>query len=109
MQAGFSKVLINPRRGLPLAGYFNPRPNTGVLDDLHVRCVLFRKGRAVCGFVTFDLCLISAEFVDAVLAQLKKAGFRHGSGLVFSATHAHTAPYAVTLFGTSRMPVICGI
>ena len=101
MEAGFSKVLINPRRGLPLAGYFNPRPNTGVLDDLHVRCMLFRKGRTVCGFVTFDLCLIGAEFVDAVLAQLKKAGFRHGSGLVFSATHAHTAPYTVPLFGTS--------
>ncbi|MFA7173157.1 MAG: hypothetical protein WC340_07040 [Kiritimatiellia bacterium] len=104
MQAGFSKVLINPRRGLPLAGYFNPRPNIGVRDDLLVRCVLFRKGRSVCGFITFDLCMIGAEFVDAVLAQLKKAGFRHGNGLVFSATHTHTAPYVVPLFGTSPDP-----
>jgi hypothetical protein len=104
MEAGCSKVIITPRRGLPLAGYFNPRPNTGVLDDLHVRCVLFRQGRTVGGWVTFDVCMISAELVETILAQLKKAGFRHGSGLVFSATHSHTAPYVTTLFGTSPNP-----
>jgi len=104
MEAGFSKVIITPRRGLPLAGYFNPRPNTGVLDDLHVRCVLFRQARAVCGCVTLDVCMIGTDFVDAVLARLKKAGFRHGNGLILSATHAHTAPYVTTLFGTSPDP-----
>jgi len=104
MDAGCSKVIITPWRGLPLAGYFNPRPNAGVLDDLHVRCVLFRKGRTVCGVVTFDVCMISADFVDTVLARLKKAGFRHGNGLLLSATHAHTAPYVTTIFGTPPDP-----
>jgi hypothetical protein len=105
MEAGFSKVIITPPRGLPLAGYFNPRPNTGVLDDLHVRCVLFRTGRTVCGLVSFDVCMLSAELVDALLARLKKAGFRHGRGLIFSATHTHTAPYVTALFGTAPDPV----
>ena len=100
MEVGLSKTIITPPRGLPLAGYFNPRPNTGVLDDLHVRCVLFRKGRAVCGLVSFDVCMISAEFVDTILAQLKSSGFRYGKGLVFSVTHTHTAPYVTSLFGT---------
>ncbi len=104
MDVGFSKVMITPRRGLPLAGYFNPRPNCGVLDDLHVRCVLFRQGRTVCGWVTLDVCMISADWVDAVLARLKKAGFRHGQRLGFSATHAHTAPYVTALFGTAPDP-----
>ena len=104
MDAGCSKVIITPRRGLPLAGYFNPRPNTGVLDDLHVRCVLFRQGKVVCGWVTFDICMLSADLVDTVLERLKKAGFRHGNGLIFSATHAHTAPYVTPLFGTSPDP-----
>ena len=101
MDAGCSKVIITPRRGLPLAGYFNPRPNTGVLDDLHVRCVLLREGKTVCGWVTFDICMMSADLVDTVLARLKKAGFRYGNGLIFSATHAHTAPYVTPLFGTA--------
>ena len=104
MEVGISKMIITPRRGLPLAGYFNPRPNTGVLDDLHVRCVLFRKGRTVCGLVSFDVCMISAELVDTILTQLKRAGFRYGKGLVFSATHAHTAPYVTSLFGTEPDP-----
>ncbi|MDX9866742.1 MAG: hypothetical protein RBT78_02340 [Kiritimatiellia bacterium] len=101
MDAGFSKGLITPRRGLPLAGYFNPRPNTGVLDDLHVRCVLFREGRVVGGFVVFDVCMLSGEFVATLLARLAAAGFRHGRGLIVSATHTHTAPYMTPLFGTS--------
>jgi len=87
-----------------LAGYFNPRPNTGVLDDLYVRCVLLRQGKTVCGWVSFDLCMVSADFVDTVLARLKQAGFRHGNGLIFSATHSHTAPYVTSLFGTSPDP-----
>ena len=32
MEVGVSRVTITPRRGLPLAGYFNPRPNAGALD-----------------------------------------------------------------------------
>jgi len=104
MDAGCSKVIITPRRGLPLAGYFNPRPNTGVLDDLHVRCVLFRQGKVVCGLVTFDICMMSAGLVDIMLARLQKAGFRHGNGLIFAATHAHTAPYVTPLFGTDPDP-----
>jgi hypothetical protein len=104
MDAGFSKVIITPWRGLPLAGYFNPRPNAGVLDDLHVRCILFRQGRAVCGFVVFDVCMLGAEWLDAVRARLRQAGFRHGRGLIFSATHTHTAPYVTPLFGTAPDP-----
>lgn len=100
MEAGIAKVIITPRRGLPLAGYFNARPNTGVLDDLHVRCVLFCAGQTVCGLVSLEVCMVSVEFVDAVLARLKEAGFRHGRGLIITATHTHTAPYVTPLFGT---------
>ncbi len=100
MEVGVSRAIITPRRGLPLAGYFNPRPNAGALDDLHVRCVLFREGRTVCGLVSLDVCMLSPSFVDAVLARLKAAGFRQGRGLILAATHSHTAPYVTPLFGT---------
>ena len=104
MEAGVAKAIITPWRGLPLAGYFNPRPNTGVLDDLHVRCVLFRAGRTLCGLVALDVCMLSAELVQTILARLRAAGFRHGSKLIFSATHSHTAPYVTPLFGTAPDP-----
>ena len=100
MEAGIAKVIITPKRGLPLAGYFNLRPNVGTLDDLHVRCVLFRKGGTVCGLVSLDVCMVSVEFVEAVNKRLEAAGFRHGRGLIIAATHTHTAPYVTPLFGT---------
>lgn len=104
MEAGVARVVITPPRGLPLAGYFNPRPNTGAWDELYVRCVLFREGRTVCGFVSLDVCMIGADFVSRVLTRLKAAGFRRGRGLIFSATHTHTAPYVTPLFGTAPDP-----
>ncbi|MFA7174199.1 MAG: hypothetical protein WC340_12470 [Kiritimatiellia bacterium] len=96
LEAGFSQAVITPWRGLSLAGYFNPRPNEGVLDDLHVKCILFRSGDTCGGFVTFDTCKIEAETVENILLRLKRSGFRHGNGLIVSATHAHTAPYTST-------------
>ncbi len=92
-EAGFSQAIITPERGLPLAGYFNPRPNEGVLDDLYVKCVLFRLGETVGGFVTLDTCIIEAETAENILRRLKRSGFRHGNGLIVSAIHTHTAPY----------------
>lgn len=92
-EVGFSQAVITPRRGLPLAGYFNPRPNEGVLDDLYVKCVLFRTGQTAGGFVTLDTCMIEAETAENILRRLKRAGFRYGAGLVISAIHTHTAPY----------------
>jgi len=95
LEAGFSQALITPKRGLPLAGYFNPRPNEGVLDDLHVKCVLFRSGQTVGGFVTLDVCLIEDATAENILRRLEKAGFRHGNGLILSTIHTHTAPYVL--------------
>jgi hypothetical protein len=64
LQVGISTQIITPERGISLAGYFNPRPNTGVLDDLHVRAVLFKKDSVVCGIVSFELCFTTLEIVD---------------------------------------------
>lgn len=103
-EVGFSQAIITPKRGLPLAGYFNPRPNEGVLDDLYVKCVLFRSGRTVGGCVTLDTCMVDAETTDNILRRLKRAGFRYGDGLMISAIHTHTAPYMSTRRTTSTDP-----
>ncbi len=42
-KAGFARKIITPVMGIPLCGYFSPRPNAGVIDDLLVR--LFLKVR----------------------------------------------------------------
>ncbi len=87
-----------------MCGYFNPRPNTGVLDDLSVRTVLFKLDNQIGGLVVFDLCFLSADIVNAIRAGLSRAGLDFGGNLIFSATHTHTGPYVDDFFGTQPDP-----
>ena len=43
IEFGFAKEDITPRYGLPLAGYFNIRPNRGAYDRLAVKAAVFRN------------------------------------------------------------------
>ena len=99
LNAGLSREVITPARGIPLCGYFNPRPNTGIMDDLFIRTVIFEKNGVVSGLVVFDLCFLSADLVKKIKAGIKAAGMKFGDNLIFSATHTHTGPYIVDFFG----------
>ena len=99
IQAGTASEIITPARGIPLAGYFDPRPNRGAHDDLKVKVTLFRQGDVVTGFVSYDLCFICMNIIDAVRKKLADAGFAFGNELIFHATHSHTAPYPAPFFG----------
>lgn len=99
IQAGTASEIITPPRGVALAGYFDPRPNTGAHDDLKVKVTLFRRGDLVTGFVSYDLCFICMNIIDAVRRKLADAGLAFGNELIFHATHSHTAPYPAPFFG----------
>lgn len=92
LQVGISKQIITPERGVSLAGYFNPRPNTGIMDDINVRVILFKKDSIVAGLVSFDLIFVTLEMVDAIKSKLKAAGYDFGDNLIMAATHTHTGP-----------------
>ncbi|MEI3003836.1 MAG: hypothetical protein V8T87_04350 [Victivallales bacterium] len=89
-----------PARGVALAGYFDPRPNTGAHDDLKVRVTLFRQGSVITGFVSYDLCFICMNIIEAVRQKLAAAGMNFGGELIFHAIHTHTAPYPAPFFGS---------
>jgi hypothetical protein len=80
-------------------GYFNPRPNTGIYDDLLVRVILFEKDGVTTGMMVYDLCFLSAELVAEIKAALKKADIDFADNLMLSATHTHTGPYIAKFFG----------
>jgi hypothetical protein len=92
LQVGISKQIITPERGVSLAGYFNPRPNTGVLDDIHVKAVLFKKDDVVTGLVSFELVCTTLKLVKGVSAGLKAKGYDFADNLIMAATHTHTGP-----------------
>ncbi|MDD4870650.1 MAG: hypothetical protein PHR77_08820 [Kiritimatiellae bacterium] len=99
LQVGLSRESITPDKGIPLVGYFNPRPNTGVLDELYVRVALFKKDKVITGLVAFDLCFLSTAIIEGIKTGLRKAGLDFVDNLIFSATHTHTGPYVDDFFG----------
>jgi hypothetical protein len=94
IKAGFSSRVINPPPGVSLMGYFNRRPNTGVLDDVMVRVALFCDGSGIpAGIVSFDLVYPFKNLIDAVSSEMKKRTSSVSfENLIFCATHSHTGP-----------------
>ena len=99
IEFGFAKEDITPRYGLPLAGYFNIRPNRGAYDRLAVKAAVFRNGEEYTAIVSYDLCLIVAAFCEDIDAMLTAAGLPVAGKVLYSATHTHTGPYTGNLFG----------
>ena len=104
LQVGIGREVITPSRGIPLCGYFNPRPNTGILDDLFVRTVIFKQNNVVSGLVVFDLAFLGTDTIEKIKAGIKAAGMNFGGNLIFSATHTHSGPYPDFLFGVKPDP-----
>lgn len=101
MNAGSSREIITPALGNPLAGYFSPRPNVGMLDDLFVRVLLLECDGVVAGVVTLDLCAVDSELVDRIKSGLLEHGMAFGDHLIFNTTHTHSGPMTLVLFGAS--------
>ncbi len=95
---GFAKEDITPVLGIPLCGYFEPRPNCGVMDPLSVKAAVFECGGKVTGIVSYDLCLIERSLTERFIQALKDAGMDFAEQILFSATHTHTGPYTAPLF-----------
>ncbi len=92
LKIGFASQIITPERGVGLAGYFNQRPNRGVLDDVFVKALLFEQDGVVTGFVVYDLCGASDDMVERLRKRLVEKGFPYGENLILSCTHTHTGP-----------------
>ena len=103
-RVGFAREIITPDPGVPLAGYFTPRPNRGVRDELYVKAMIFDDGTTLGGVVTYDLEQVDRQLVDRILDRLTRAGFGWSGNLLFNATHTHTGPYVGALFGESPRP-----
>lgn len=95
----FAKEDITPGYGVPLCGYFNPRPNKGVYDRLAVKVAVFRTGSECAAIASFDLCMLDSNWVRNIDKQLADAGSPLAGKVLFCATHTHTGPYTYALFG----------
>ena len=92
LEFGFAKEDITPAYGVPLCGYFNPRPNKGVLDRLSVKAAAFRCGTEYAGIVSCDLGYLTYDTIRELEETLKKENSPLAGKTLFAATHTHTGP-----------------
>lgn len=95
---GFAQEDITPNYGIPLCGYFNPRPNRGALDRLAVKAVVFRCCGDCSAMVSYDLCILDKQLVTRMSKALTEAGIAFSGKVLFAATHTHTGPYTCECF-----------
>ena len=89
---GHARRVITPKVPVSLAGYFNVRMWTGVLDDLLVQAVALRQGEETVVLVHFDLVSASREFMAAVREACAEINGLLPEDVLFTASHTHTAP-----------------
>ena len=98
LEFGYSQEDITPVVGVPLCGYFNPRPNKGAYDRLKVKAAVFRTGECAAAVVSYELCLIAGkifcDFEDAVIARIPELKGK----ILFCCIHTHTGPYTSQVF-----------
>lgn len=92
LSVGVARAVITPPPGVALAGYFSPRYNRGVRDDLSVRVCLFRQGDLTAGLVQFDLIELPVPFYGALRSRLNGVCAGLGDQVIMAATHTHTGP-----------------
>ena len=99
LKFGFAKEDITPAYGIPLCGYFNPRPNKGAFDRLAIKAAAFETSNGQKGMIlSYDLCLFTADVVKRLEKAIADANIDMAGKILFSCTHTHTGPYTGKLF-----------
>jgi neutral ceramidase len=100
--AHFKRVDITPGYPVRLAGYFNERVSTGILDPLHMRLAVLKRGDCHLVFIQLDNCAIKTEDADAIRhAIARRSAFQKHEIMLFT-SHIHTGPDLVGFFGLKR-------
>ena len=90
LRFGMGRESIIPPMKMGLAGYFNTRIWTDVLDPIEVRCAIIKNDHDTVAAVQFELITVTAELQNAI----RKICDKHLANytLLATATHCHTAP-----------------
>ena len=67
-RVGGARVVINPPRGTPLAGYYRARQSEDVLDDIYAKAMVLESAGTKAAFVVCDLLSLPRP----VIAQTRR-------------------------------------
>ena len=90
IEAGFSRVVINPPMGIEVAGYFIHRAADGILDDLEINTLAVKKDDKTVLLMTFDTESLRKGFVNEFKATITAETGIPAEAIFVHATHTHT-------------------
>ncbi|MCA9014042.1 MAG: neutral/alkaline non-lysosomal ceramidase N-terminal domain-containing protein [Planctomycetaceae bacterium] len=91
-KVGLASVEITPPVGYPLSGYYHERKNTGALDPLHAKAMVFAQGDTRLALIACDILGISADLAGLVREQIEAQTGIPGEQVLICGTHTHTGP-----------------
>ncbi len=92
LRVGVSAVSITPPAGTPLAGYYEPRGATGLLDEIYSKALVIEQDGVKVAMVICDLLSLPRQTVVAARKLIEQQTGIPGANVMISATHQHTGP-----------------
>ena len=91
LQAGYSKVNINPMLGVPINGYFKPRYAEDILDDLEIVAVALACGETKTLLMAIDNLHLPTDLANSYRERIAQKTGVPTEGIFIHSTHTHTA------------------
>ena len=91
LQAGYSKVNVNPMLGIPINGYFKPRYAEGILDDLEIVAVALACGDTKTLLMAIDNLHINTNLLKVYQEKISEKTGVAKEAIFIHSTHTHTA------------------
>ena len=89
---GHARRKITPTVPVSLAGYFNRRMWTGVLDDIWAQALCLKTESETAVLVQCDLVTVSEEIMREIRDACADIAGLASENMLFTASHTHTAP-----------------
>lgn len=103
LQAGYSRVNVNPMLGMPINGYFMTRYADGILDDLEIVAVALACGDSKTLLMTIDNLHVPTDLVNFYREHISQKTGLPTEGIFIHSTHSHTS---ATLEMDSEDPLV---
>ena len=92
LRVGVSAVSITSAAGAPLAGYYEFRGATGVLDEIYSKAMVIEQDGVKVAIVICDLLTLPRQTVVAARKLIEQQTGIPAANVMIAATHQHTGP-----------------
>ncbi len=91
IKCGVAEVVITPRLGINIPGYFEQRISEDIIDDLMAKAVVFDDGDKFAGILVLDVLHVTRQIVAKIRARITDLTGLDASNIIVAGTHCHTS------------------